>query len=193
MVVIGAREVPVRCPPGRWLPACGAYHRGMDEIFHDLIGDWHSAVHAAIKAAALGVTAMIAFRLSTRRALAQFAPFDWVVAVAVGAIVGRTATASDASWLTGTAALLSLIAVHAAVTRLRLLPGMHRLIDPPLVVLIHEGRVEFGNLARAGISTYDLDAVLRQNGYQSATEVHLAILESRGTVSFLPAPAPPPG
>lgn len=60
-------------------------------------------MHAAIKAAALLLTALIAFRLTTRRAPAQFAPFDWVVAVAVGAIVGRTATASDASWLTGRA------------------------------------------------------------------------------------------
>lgn len=161
----------------------------MNELWHDLIGNWITAVHAAVKAAALFLTALIAFRLSTRRALAQFAPFDWVVAVAVGAIVGRTATASDASWLTGAAALLSLIAMHALVTRLRLLPGMHRLIDPPLVVLIHRGQVEQRNLARSGISSADLDAVLRQHGYRSPADVHLAVLESRGTVSFLAAPA----
>lgn len=159
---------------------------------NDLIGNWHTAVHAAIKAVALFVTAAIAFRLSTRRALAEFAPFDWVVAVAVGSIIGRTATASDASWLTGTAALIALIAAHAGVTRLRLIPGMHKLIDPPLVVLIHRGKIELRNLTRSGISTFDLDAVLRQNGFRSASEVHLAILESRGTVSFLPAPAEPP-
>lgn len=164
----------------------------MGELWHDLVGDWHTAVHAAVKAAALFLTALIAFRLTTRRAMAQFAPFDWVVAVAVGAIVGRTATASDASWLTGTAALVSLLAMHALVTRLRLLGGMHRFFDPPLVVLIHRGEIEHGNLRRSGISGYDLDAVLRQHGYTSASEVHLAILESRGAISFLPAPAEPP-
>lgn len=165
----------------------------MNELLHDLIGDWHTAIHAAVKAAALFLTAAIAFRLSTRRAMAQFAPFDWVVAVAVGAVVGRTATASDASWLTGTAALLSLIGVHQLVTRLRLLPGMHRFIDPPLIVLIYRGRVEEANLRRSGLSPFDLEAVLRQHGYHSPADVHLAILESRGTVSFLAAPAEPPG
>ena len=63
---------------------------------------------------------------------------------------------------------------------------------PVGMVLIHDGQIEERNLARSGISRYDLDGVLRQHGYQSATEVHLAILESRGTVSFLAAPAEPP-
>lgn len=164
----------------------------MSELLYDLIGDWHSALHSAIKAAALFFTAVIAFRLSTRRAMSEFAPFDWIVAIAVGSIVGRTATASDASWLTGTAALLSTIVSHALVTRLRLFPGMHKLFDPPLVVLIHHGRANERNLARCGISHIDLDAILRKNGFESAGEVHLAILESRGTVSFLRPPAKPP-
>ncbi|WP_344801912.1 DUF421 domain-containing protein [Microlunatus ginsengisoli] len=157
----------------------------MNELIHDLIGDWHTAVHAAIKAAALFVMAVIAFRLTTRRAIAQFAPFDWVAAVAVGAIVGRTATASDASWLTGTAALVSLLLVHAGVTRLRLVPGFQRFIDPPLRVLIHDGTVDEVNLARCGMSHEDLAAVLRQAGYRSPADVHLELLESRGMVSFV--------
>ncbi len=162
----------------------------MHELINDLIGDWHSAVHAAVKAAALFITAVAAFRLTTRRTIAQFAPFDWVAAVAVGAIVGRTATASDASWLTGTAALVSLLLAHAGLTRLRLIPGIQRFIDPPLRVLIHDGRVDAVNLARSGMSQDDLAAVLRQGGYRSPAEVHIAILESRGTVSFIPGEGP---
>ena len=159
----------------------------MHEVLLDLIGDWHTAVHAAIKAAALFLTAAATFRLTTRRTMAQLAPFDWVAAVAVGAIVGRTATASDASWLTGTAALVSLLLVHAGLTRLRLFPGVQRFVDPPVRVLIHDGAVDVVNLARCGMTEDDLVAVLRQGGYQSPTEVHLALLESRGTVSFVPS------
>ncbi len=157
----------------------------MNELIHDLVGDWHTALHAAIKAAALFLTAVVAFRLTTRRTIAQFAPFDWVAAVAVGAIVGRTATASDASWLTGTAALLSLLLTHAVVTRLRLRPGFHRFIDPPLRVLIHDGKVDEVNLARCGMNHEDLAAILRQAGYRSPADVHIALLESRGMVSFV--------
>ncbi|HEY3934458.1 MAG TPA: hypothetical protein VGL65_07535, partial [Gemmatimonadales bacterium] len=77
----------------------------MDRIFHVLIGDPPAAVDAAIKTSALFLTAAILFRFMERRTLAEFAPFDWIAAVAAGAIVGRAATASDTSWLNATAAL----------------------------------------------------------------------------------------
>jgi uncharacterized membrane protein YcaP (DUF421 family) len=49
-------------------------------------------VCAAVEALALFLTAAAMFRLTERWTLAEFAPFDWVAPVAVGAIVGRTAT-----------------------------------------------------------------------------------------------------
>jgi uncharacterized membrane protein YcaP (DUF421 family) len=172
----------------------------VDSFGDALIGDWHRAAHAAVKAIALFLTAAVAFRLTERRTMAEFAPFDWVAAVAVGAIVGRTATATDASWLTGTAALLALLAAHAAITRLRLLPVISRLVDPPLRILIHDGHVNLRNLRRCGLTRADLDAVLRQHGHHSPDGIHLAIFEAKGAVSVLPHPpialpdpASPPG
>ncbi|GAA0397149.1 DUF421 domain-containing protein [Microbispora corallina] len=155
-----------------------------------LIGDWHLAVYAAVKAVALFLTAAVAFRLTERRTMAEFAPFDWVAAVAVGALVGRTATATDASWLTGSAALLTLLGAHAAVTRLRFLPGLGRLVDPPLRVLIRDGEVNRRNLRRCGLTEADLAAVLRQHGHHGPADVHLAVFEAKGAVSVL---ARPPG
>lgn len=157
----------------------------MHGIGDALIGDWHQALWAAIKVLALFLTAAVAFRLTERRTLAEFAPFDWVAAVAVGAIVGRTATASDGSWLTGTAALLTLLAGHAAISRLRYLPWVRRLVDPPLLVLIRDGQVDRRNLRRCGMTGTDLDAVLRQHGHTSPDRIHLAIFETKGAVSIL--------
>jgi uncharacterized membrane protein YcaP (DUF421 family) len=168
----------------------------LDSFGDALIGDWHRAAYAAVKAMALFLTAAVAFRLTGRRTMAEFAPFDWVAAVAVGALVGRTATATDASWLTGAAALVALLAIHAAVTRLRLLPAISRLIDPPLRILIRDGQVNRRNLRRCGLTEADLDAVLRQHGHSGPSGVHLAIFEARGAVSVLPhpdAPSPPGG
>jgi uncharacterized membrane protein YcaP (DUF421 family) len=157
-----------------------------------LIGDWHRAAYAAVKALALFLTAAAAFRLAERRTMGEFAPFDWVAAVAVGALVGRTATATDAPWLTGTAALLALLAAHAAITRLRLLPGISRLVDPPLRILIRDGQINRRNLRRCGLTEGDLDAVLRQQGHLSPADVHLAVYEARGVVSVLPHPPAAP-
>jgi uncharacterized membrane protein YcaP (DUF421 family) len=117
------------------------------------------------------------------------APFDWIAAVAAGAIVGRAATASDTTWLQATAALLCLLAAHAVLARLRLIPALRRIIDPPLVVLISGGEVNRRNLRRCGLTAADLAAVLREHGYPNAERIHLAVLEAKGAISVLGADA----
>lgn len=102
----------------------------MEHIVHVLIGDAHTVADAVIKTSALLLTATVLFRFTERRTLAEFAPFDWIAAVASGAIVGRAATATDTSWLAATAALISLLLAHAAVARLRFMAAMQRFIDP---------------------------------------------------------------
>lgn len=150
-----------------------------------LIGNGHTVVDALIKASTLFLTATAFFRFTERRTLAEFAPFDWIAAVATGAIVGRSATATDTSWLAGTAALMGLLLTHAAVARLRLIPGFQKFIDPPLQVLIRDGRIDQRNLRRCGLSIADLQAVLRQHGHCEIDSIHLAIFESKGAISIV--------
>jgi uncharacterized membrane protein YcaP (DUF421 family) len=140
----------------------------------------------AAKTSALFVTAAILLRFNERRTLAEFAPFDWIAGVAAGAIVGRAATATDTSWLTATAGLICLLLAHAVVARLRFVPVIRRLIDPPLQVLIRDGRIDCRNVRRCGLTIADLDAVLRQHGLLSADHVRLAIFEAKGAISVLP-------
>jgi uncharacterized membrane protein YcaP (DUF421 family) len=154
---------------------------------HVLIGDLPTAGDVAIKTAAIFLTAAILFRFTERRTLAEFAPFDWIAAVAAGAIVGRAATATDTTWLQATTALLCLLAAHAVVARLRLIPAVCRFIDPPLMVLINDGEVNRRNLHRCGLTAADLAAVLREHGHSDAEGVHLAVLEAKGAISVLSA------
>ncbi|GGK81251.1 DUF421 domain-containing protein [Mangrovihabitans endophyticus] len=155
----------------------------MHSLGDALIGDWRSAAFAGVKALALFLTAAAAFRLTERRTIAQFAPFDWAVAVAVGAIIGRTATASDSSWLTGAVALVVLLLAHSLIARLRFLPAFRHLVDPPVRELIRDGEVNQRNLRLCGITRADLDSVLRQQGHSSPDTVALALFEAKGSVS----------
>ncbi|MFN8074601.1 MAG: DUF421 domain-containing protein [Kineosporiaceae bacterium] len=157
----------------------------MHSITDALIGDWHRAEYASVKAFLLFATAVLMFRLTERRTMAVFAPFDWVDAAATGAIVGRTATATDASWLTGTAALAALLLAHTALARLRFLEPDRRFVDPPLRVLVCDGEVDARSLRRCGLTGTDLRAVLRQHGQLDLDGIHLAIFEARGRISVL--------
>lgn len=161
----------------------------MDGIANALF-DVHNLAGAAVKTSALFLTAAALFRYGERRTLAEFAPFDWVAAVAAGAIVGRSATATDTSWLTASAALICLLLTHALVSRLRFVPVVQKFIDPPLRVLIRDGRIDCRNLRRCGLTVADLDAVLRQHGLLGVDDVHLAIFEAKGAISVLPVHTP---
>jgi uncharacterized membrane protein YcaP (DUF421 family) len=152
--------------------------------------DGHYVAGAAVKTSALFLTAAVLLRFTQRRTLAEFAPFDWIAAVAAGAIVGRAATATDTSWLTATAALICLLLTHAVVARMRFVPVVRKFIDPPLVVLIRDGRIDCRNLRRCGLTVADLEAVLRQHGHLNADHVHLAIFEAKGAISVLPVSTP---
>ena len=158
----------------------------MKSLEEALVGHAFGALVDAVKVVALFLTALIGFRMTERRTLAEFAPFDWIAAVAVGAIVGRTATASDSSWLDGAGALIALLVAHSVIARLRFVPGVRRLTDPPLRVLVRDGRVENGNLRRCGITHADLDTILRQHGHMRVEDVHLAIFEAKGAVTVVP-------
>lgn len=159
------------------------------QTIHVLIGDGHSVADAAVKTLALFLTATAVFRLTARRPVAEFAPFDWIAAVATGAIVGRAATATDTSWLAATAALVSLLLTHAGLARLRFIPAVQKLIDPPPHVLIRDGRIDRRNLRRCGLTTADLQAALRQHGQCNVDNVHLAVFEAKGAISIVPAQA----
>jgi uncharacterized membrane protein YcaP (DUF421 family) len=156
-------------------------------MVHEMFDGWQPPLSAAIKALSLFLTATVAFRFAQRRTVAEFTPFDWVAAVAVGAIVGRVATASDTSWLTGAAALMTIIVAHGVVSRLRFFDWIRRMVDPPVRVLIRDGEVNRENLRRAGITSADLDAILRQHGYTSPRQVGIALYEAKGSVSIFAA------
>lgn len=156
----------------------------MTGLGHALAAGWQQPAFAAVKALSLFLTAAVAFRVAQRRTIAEFTPFDWITAVAVGAIVGRVATASDTSWLTGASALLTLIAAHGVVSRLRFNDRFRRLIDPPVRVLISDGIIDEANLKRCQITHADLAAVLRQHGHAGPADVRLALFEARGSVSL---------
>jgi uncharacterized membrane protein YcaP (DUF421 family) len=137
------------------------------------------------KALLMYVTAVIALRVSERRTLAQWTIIDFATAVAMGAIIGRTAIAGGQSYLTGAVALLTLVAVHRAASRLRFQPVFNKLIDHRIRVLIADGHIRPRELRRCGVTENDVLSQLRQHGVFSVHDVHLLLYESKGDVTIV--------
>ncbi|MFL6056284.1 MAG: DUF421 domain-containing protein [Actinoallomurus sp.] len=151
-----------------------------------LIGDWVHLGAVAGKAALMYATALAGLRLGERRALAQWTIIDFVAAIAVGAIVGRTAIASTQSFITGAVALLTIMVMHRVMSLLRLRPLFARLTDHRIRVLVAHGRVLQHQLTICGLTTSDLYAHLRQQGVFELSGIRFVLYEAKGGLTVVP-------
>src|SRR5215472_3063498 len=157
----------------------------------ELIGGASALGWVALKAVLLFTVAVIGLRLGERRTIAQLSAFDFAVAVAIGSIIGRGATASDTSFATSAVALVTFLVAHRVVSILRRHSRAVRLIDHPPRVLVARGQLQRGELARAGLTAADVYALLREKGVADLGQVGYLLYEPRGTVTLLDAGSQP--
>ncbi|HET9689541.1 MAG TPA: YetF domain-containing protein [Acidimicrobiales bacterium] len=160
-----------------------------------LVGGWPHLGGAAGKAVLMYATALLALRLGERRTLAQWTIIDFATAVAMGAIIGRTAVASSQSWVVGAVAVVTLVAVHRVASLLRFHPTLGKLADHRVRVLVAHGELRRVELRRCGLTDNDVLAQLRQRGIFSLEEVRYVLYEAKGSITVVPesvgTPDPP--
>jgi uncharacterized membrane protein YcaP (DUF421 family) len=108
------------------------------------------------------------------RPLAQWTAIDFAAAVAIGAIVGRTAIAGTQSLLFGMVALAAILAAHWVLSVGRHSGVIAMLTDHRVRVLVAHGRLRDRQLRICGITKSDLFAQLRQQDAYRLEEVTLA-------------------
>ena len=150
----------------------------------ELVGQAGDLGWVVVKTVLLFAVALAGFRLGDRRTIAQLSPFDFTVAVALGAIIGRTSTSSSTSFLTGAVALLTLLVVHRIITTLRRHASVSNVVDQPPNVLVLGGELQPAQLARAGLTHGDVSALLREQGVGELNEIDVMLYETRGAVSL---------
>jgi uncharacterized membrane protein YcaP (DUF421 family) len=150
------------------------------------VGDWQYLGAVLGKAALMYATAVIGLRLAERRTLAQWTIIDVVAAVAVGAIVGRTAIAGTQSFVTGAVALITLIAARRLASLARLQPAVGKLFDHRVRVLVEHGQVDRPQLRVCGLTDDDLFAQLRERGVFDLGAVRYVLSEAKGGITVVP-------
>ncbi len=150
-----------------------------------LTGDWQILGTVAAKAAIIYLVALLGLRFGQRRTLAQWTAIDFAAAVAIGAIVGRTAVASGQSVAVGAVALVTILAAHFAISVARFSPLMAKLVDHRVRVLVEHGRLRKDQLRVCGVTENDVLAKLRQQGVSDLAEVRYALYETKGDLTVI--------
>lgn len=143
---------------------------------------WHFVLRAFI----VYVLVMLLVRLSGKRAVGQFTPFDLVLLILIGNAVQNGLNGGDNS-LVGAALLAScLIGLNYAVAFIATRNSrVRRLVEGDAVVLARDGRVFRDVLRRELVSTADFQEAMREAGCDEIERVKQATLETDGRISIL--------
>jgi uncharacterized membrane protein YcaP (DUF421 family) len=147
---------------------------------------WSLLAVTAAKAALMYVAALVGLRLAHRRTLAQWTAIDFAAAVAVGAIIGRTAVASEQSLAVGVVALVTILAVHGVVTLARYLTWVSWLTDHRVCLLLRDGELRRHQMRLCGITEADLFAELRLRGIYHLDGLRYILYEPKGGLTIVP-------
>jgi len=129
---------------------------------------------------------VVMLRLSGKRELVQLNPFDLVVLLTLSNTVQNAIIGDDNSVSGGLLGATSLLAVNYLTVRfLYKHKNLDQLVEGKADVLIENGKLRPENLKKELITTAQLEAAARKQGFGSLSEVDQCILEPGGTLSFI--------
>jgi uncharacterized membrane protein YcaP (DUF421 family) len=151
-----------------------------------IVGSWPTVGYVALSTMLIYVSVVVGTRFSERRTLAEMTAYDFAAAVALGSIIGRTATAKSPSYVQGLAAVVALLLVHNVTSwgRYRW-SWFEHLTDRAPIVVVRNGRPVPEGLRRAKITEADLETVLRRRGLSDLRGVRALVLEGKGAFSVI--------
>ena len=131
---------------------------------------------------------LIGLRLAGKREIGHMTVFDLIVLLLVANAVQNAMVGPDTSLVGGVLAAIVLISLNAVVARLSLrFPWLRRLVEGQPTLIVLHGKTISQNLRREGLDEETLAAALREHGLSEVSEVEMAVLETDGSISVIPA------
>jgi uncharacterized membrane protein YcaP (DUF421 family) len=148
------------------------------------------AVAVVARTALVYAGVVAGLRLAGKRELGQMTVFDLTVVLLIANAVQNAMVGPDFSVQGGLLAVLTLLVLNRALTLARLHGAWGRLIEGTPTVLVEDGQTIDPHLRREGLERQELEMVVREHGIQDLSGVGLAVLETDGSISIVPASAP---
>ncbi len=146
----------------------------------------HTLLEIVIRTFVVYAVVLLGVRLSGKREVGQMTPFDLTLLLLISNAVQNAMTGTDSSLLGGICAAATLLLMNYFVAELS--GGNRRFrkfIQGQPTLLVHDGQLIPGNLAKEHVSMDELQRALREHGIGTYHELALAVLEVDGSISCL--------
>ena len=155
----------------------------MTDLFTLSMPWWEFVVRAGM----VYLVLLVLIRLSGKRTMGQFTPFDMLLIVLLGNAVQNSLLGKDTSLTGGLLLAAVLIALNWCVAFLTSRSQRaEQLVEGVPVVLARDGKLFRSVLRRELVSEDDFNEALRENGQLTLTDVRIALLETNGMISVVP-------
>jgi uncharacterized membrane protein YcaP (DUF421 family) len=153
----------------------------MSELF-ELSAPWW---HFVLRGAAIYLLVMVLMRVSGKRAVGQFTPFDLILLILIGNAVQNGINGGDNS-LTGAVVMATtLIALNWIVAFCSARSdGFRHLVEGRPVEVARDGKVFRDVLRKQLVSVEDFEKAMRESGCAEVADIHRAILETNGHITI---------
>ncbi len=146
----------------------------------------HTLLEIFIRTVVVYAVVLLGVRLSGKREGGQMTPFDLTLLLLISNSVQNAMTGPDTSVLGGVCAAATLLVLNYFVAELS--GGNRRfrkLIQGQPTLLVHDGQIIPGHMAKEHVSMDELQRALREHSIASYHDVALAVLEVDGSISCL--------
>lgn len=151
---------------------------------------WQLAVspfELVLRSALVYVAFLAALRLFGKREIGQFTLFDLALVLLAANALQPAMTGPDQSIPGAVIIIATIFTLNRAVAELRRrVPAARRLFEIQATVIGRDGHWLPAALASQGLDGEDLEAALREHGFDTVTDVKLAALEADGSISIVP-------
>ena len=129
---------------------------------------------------------VILLRTAGGRSLSQMTAYDFIVNVAIGAVLGRSLTAHGVSLAEGILALALLLTLQYVLARTQTRSRrLSQIVSNSPALLFLQGTFRDDALDRHRLTEADVRAAARKEGFGSMSQVDAVILESNGDLSVV--------
>ena len=152
----------------------------------EIIGITTDVGQIVLRAGLVYLAVYTMFRLLGKGEIAQLNAADFIVLLLISNAVQNAMVGTDLSILGGVVAALTLLVLSILVKAVE--RRSHRLdafLEGTAVELVRDGQVLPGALARAHLSSDDLQRAIRRGGALGPEEVRLVMLETDGSISVV--------
>jgi len=142
--------------------------------------------HFVLRAIVIYAMVMVMIRVSGKRAVGQFTPFDMVLLILIGNAVQNGMNGGDNSLPAALLLCGVLVALNYTMAYLSSRNRkLHELVEGVPVLLARNGKVFDAVLKRENISREDFEEGLRQAENGKVEDIEYAMLESNGKISYV--------